>query len=71
MEWLYIKLLFPFYNVKHNTTNPRRIRPHVAAGQRLARSNGMPVAIGRAVARLALGLTVLAGVAYSLWTYHS
>ncbi len=71
MEWIYIKTLFPVYNVQHNGTNPRRITPATATGQRAMRNNGMRVAFGRAVARFALGFTVLAGVAYSLCTYHS
>jgi hypothetical protein len=36
-EWLYIKALFPVYNVQHNGTNPRRIKPRVAESQRWER----------------------------------
>lgn len=37
LEYLLIKLTLPVYNVQHNSTNPRRVKPWDAKSQRLAR----------------------------------
>lgn len=73
-EWLYIKLLLPVYNVKHNGTNPRRITPAQARAQRAARGRarvhaGVAFNVGRAMVRLVVTLAVLALAAKIGWEF--
>jgi hypothetical protein len=38
LEWFWIKVLMPVYNIQMNRTNPRRIKPWVAKRQRINRN---------------------------------
>lgn len=39
-EWVAIKAIMPVYNIQHNRSNPRRIKPWRAREARLARDAG-------------------------------
>lgn len=43
MEFMFVRLLLPVYNVQMNAGNPRRITPHMARMQRNARDVGKRV----------------------------
>ncbi len=71
-EKFWILVLLPVYNDEWNKANPRRIPIGKAEAQRWARDAargryGIGVNLGRAAARWALMLTVLAGAGWSAW----
>jgi hypothetical protein len=65
LEWFWIKVLMPVYNVSMNRTNPRRIKPWTQAAQRAHRNQyGQAAAVVPAVLKLsALSVVALAVLA--------
>ena len=66
LEWLLIKATMPAYNVHHNRSNPRRIKPWDAKAQRLARDAGH-LPYGARLADLALPVVGVVALAAGLW----
>lgn len=66
-EKIWIMALWPVYNVKWNTWNPRRIKRGKAVNQRIARANkGWGMLLPR-LGRLAFYTVILIGAVYSGW----
>lgn len=65
LEWFWIKVLLPAYNIQMNRTNPRRIKPWTASRQRALRDQyGTTAAVVPALFKLgALAVVALAGLA--------
>jgi hypothetical protein len=67
LEWAWIKILMPVYNVSMNRSNPRRIKPWDQHAQRRARDTGHLVgAVTGARRRFPMyALTLLLGVSWT------
>ncbi len=69
IETLVIALTIPVYNVSQQAPwNLRRIKPHRADAQRIARMrHGLTYKVSRTLARGAVGLTAWCGLIYGAW----
>lgn len=60
MEWIFIRILLPVYNVQHNTGNPRRVKPWKAKEYRAARRRGIPRHLSVRPTHVILAITITA-----------
>lgn len=72
LEWWWIHVLFPVYNVSMNAANPRRVKPWTQAEQRAARDAGrVRGVVAGAGRRWAVYTALMVAVAGSWWGAHT